>query len=71
MPCRRMASVLNEVAGETKGRAIVGLVMVTDRELARMFGIRKIPTIFVMRNAVVTASFVGVVPKKAIEQVLR
>ncbi len=71
MPCRRMASVLNEVAGETRGRAVVGLVMVTDRELARMFGIRKIPAIFVMRNAAVTASFLGVVPKKAIEQVLR
>ncbi len=71
MPCRRMASVLNEVAGETKGRAVVGLVMVADRELVRTFGIRKIPAIFVMRNAEITASFVGIVPKKAIEQVLK
>jgi len=66
-----MASVLNEVAGETKGRAVVGLVMVTDRELVRAFGIRKIPAIFVVRNAQVTASFVGFVPKAKIEQALR
>ncbi len=71
MPCRRMASVLSELAGETKGRAIVGLVMVTDRELVRTFGIRKIPATFVMRNAEITASFVGLVPKKAIEQALK
>ncbi len=66
-----MASVLSEVAGETKGQAIVGLVMTTDRELARTFGIRKIPAIFVVRNAEITASFIGLVPKKTIEQVLR
>ena len=66
-----MVSVLNEVAGETKGRAIVGLVSATDRELVRTFGIRKIPTIFVVRNAEITASFIGLVPKKTIEQALR
>jgi len=71
MPCRRMESVLNEVARETKGRAVVGLVMTTDRELVRTFGIRKIPTIFVVRNGQVTASFVGIVPKAQIQQLLR
>ncbi len=71
MPCRRMESVLNEVAKETKGRAVVGLVMITDRELVRTFGIRKIPTIFIVRNAQITASFVGMIPKAKIVQLLR
>ena len=66
-----MESVLSEVARETKGKAIIGLVMTTDRELVRAFGIRKIPAIFVVRDAEITASFVGLVPKTAIEQVLR
>jgi thioredoxin 1 len=66
-----MVSVLNEVARETKGKAVVGLVMTTDRELVRMFGITKIPTIFVLRNTEVTASFVGVIPKARIQQALR
>jgi len=66
-----MVSVLNEVAGETKGRAIVGLVMASDRELVRIFGVRKIPAIFVVRNAEITDSFIGLVPKNTIEQALR
>lgn len=65
-----MASVLNEVAGETKGRAIVGSVMVNDQELVRTFGITKIPTVFVVRNAQVTATFVGIVPKAEIKRLL-
>ena len=66
-----MASVLNDVARETKGQAIVGLISTTDRELARAFGIRRIPTIFVVRNTEITASFIGLVPKKTVEDALR
>jgi len=66
-----MASVLSVVAGETKGQAIVGLIPTTDRELTRMFGIRRIPTIFVVRDAEITASFVGIVSKQEIEGALR
>ncbi len=66
-----MASVLNEVAGETKGRAIVGLISTKDRELTRAFGIRRIPTIFVVHNTEITASFIGIVPKKTVEEALR
>ncbi len=66
-----MASVLTQLAGETKGKAIIGLVMATDRDLARTFGVSKIPTIFVVRNAEIKASFVGIVPKATLEQILR
>ncbi len=45
--------------------------MVNDRDLVRMFGIKKIPTIFVLRNAQVTASFVGIVSKAQIERLLK
>jgi len=66
-----MASVLNEVARATKGRAIVGLISTKDRELVRMFSIRRIPTIFIVRNAEVTASFIGLVPRETIERALQ
>ncbi len=66
-----MASVLGEMAGETKGRAVIGLVMVSERDLTRAFEITKIPTIFVVRNAQVVASFVGLVPKGQLEKVLK
>jgi thioredoxin-like negative regulator of GroEL len=39
--------------------------------LVRTFGIRKIPSIFVVRNGQVTASFVGAVPKAQIQRALR
>jgi thioredoxin-like negative regulator of GroEL len=65
-----MASVLSKVARETKGQAIVGLVPATDNVLARMFGVRRIPTVIVVRNAQITASFIGVIPKEAVEKLL-
>jgi thioredoxin-like negative regulator of GroEL len=66
-----MASVLAEVARETKDQAIVGIVMTSDRELVRTFAIKKIPTTFVLRNAELKASFVGVVPKSQIKLALK
>lgn len=66
-----MASVLNEIAAETRGRAIIGLVSTADIALLRTFGITKIPTIFVLRDTEITASFVGLVPKEKIRQTLR
>ncbi len=66
-----MASVLNEVAAETRGRAVVGLIMVSDRQLVSAFGIRRIPTIVVVKNAEVKVSFVGFVPKAQIKKILK
>jgi thioredoxin 1 len=66
-----MASVLSQLAGETKGKAVIGLVMTTDVNLARTFGVNRIPTIFVVRNAEIKASFVGIVPKAKLEEILR
>ncbi len=62
---------MENVAQETKGRAVIGLVMVTDNHLARVFGIEKIPTVFVVRNADIVASFVGVMPKAEIHKILK
>lgn len=45
--------------------------MVSERDLVRTFGIKKIPTIFVLRNAEVTESFVGVVPKEKLQKLLK
>lgn len=65
-----MASVLNEVAKETEGKAVIGLVMTTERDLVRTFGIRKIPTTYLVRNAQIAESFVGTAPKEKIKNLL-
>jgi thioredoxin 1 len=66
-----MASVLESVAGETKGRAVIGLVMVSDGHLVQAFGIDKIPAVFIVRNAEIVDSFVGVRPKAEIHKILK
>ena len=53
-----MESVLREVASEMAGKAIVGKVYPSERELFRKFGVRGVPTLFVVRNGVVKR-FVG------------
>lgn len=66
-----MASVLEELAVETKGRVVVGLILMNERELARAFEITKIPTTFLIRNAQVKASFIGVLPKAQVYKILK
>ncbi len=66
-----MASVLENVAQETRGRAVIGLVMVTDSQLTQAFAIQKIPAVFVVRNAAIVSSFVGVMPKASIHKILK
>jgi thioredoxin 1 len=66
-----MASVLSELATETKGKAIVGIVMVSQRDLVRAFGVSKIPTTFVIKNTEIISSFIGVVPKGKIQDTLK
>jgi thioredoxin 1 len=65
-----MASVLREVAKETKGKAVIGIVMTTDRKLVQAFGIRGVPTTYVVRNGEIVESFVGVTPKRRIMKLL-
>jgi thioredoxin 1 len=66
-----MASVLDELAVETKGRVVVGLILVNERELMRAFEITKIPATFLIRNAQVKASFVGALPKAQVHKILK
>jgi thioredoxin-like negative regulator of GroEL len=66
-----MASVLEKLAEEMRGQAIVGLIPSSDAVLARAFEVRRIPAIFVVRNAEVVASFIGAVPRAQIEKVLK
>jgi thioredoxin len=65
-----MASVIREVASETKGKAVIGIVMTTERDLVRTFNIRAIPATFIVRNGQIVESFVGVTPKGRIMKLL-
>jgi thioredoxin 1 len=73
-PCRIMAPVLNDIAGELTGNAYVGKVNVEQyQSLAQRFKIRGIPTMVLFKNGTEVNRFVGVKSKeflvKQIQQV--
>lgn len=63
-PCVQMAPVLEEVASELEGRAIVAKINVDDNPMAaRKFQISSIPTLLLFRQGEVIRSIVGGRPK--------
>ena len=66
-PCRMLAPVVEEVAEETEGRAVVGKVNVdNEMELARTYRIASIPTLIVFENGREVRRSVGVIEKEDI-----
>lgn len=64
IPCRMMAPVLNDLAGDLKGNAYVGKVDVEQNgELAQKHNIRNIPTMVLFKNGKEVNRFVGVKTK--------
>tara|TARA_R110001632_G_scaffold66962_7_gene157539 strand:- start:1044 stop:1361 length:318 start_codon:yes stop_codon:yes gene_type:complete len=63
-PCRMVGPVIEEIAGEYEGKAIVGKVDVdANQEFAAKFGVRNIPTVLMFKNGEVVGRQVGVAPK--------
>lgn len=64
MPCKMMAPILNEIAGEVEGSAKVGKVNVEEhQQLSAKFSVRNIPTLILFKNGREVERFVGVKPK--------
>jgi thioredoxin 1 len=63
-PCRMMAPVLNEVAGELAGKSHVGKVNIEQYQvLAQQYKVRSIPTLILFKNGKEINRFVGVKSK--------
>ncbi len=70
-PCRMLGPVVEEVAEETEGRAIVGKINVDDEmDLARKYRVASIPTLIVFKNGQEVNRSVGVVEKEDILELL-
>jgi thioredoxin 1 len=70
-PCRMVAPTVDEIAEEMKGTAKVGKINVDEEsELASKFRVMSIPTLMVMKDGKVSATAVGVRPKKDILRML-
>ncbi|NWF66934.1 MAG: thioredoxin [Campylobacterales bacterium] len=70
-PCRMIAPVIDELAGEYAGKANICKVN-TDEEgdLAARFGIRSIPTIIFMKNGQIVDQMIGAASKDMFKQKL-
>jgi len=59
-PCRMIAPVIEQVAAEFEGRAVVGKVDVDEEPaLAQRFGVMSIPTLVVLKGGKVVEQAVG------------
>ena len=67
-PCKMIAPVLEELAGEFAGRARIGKVNIdNDQELATQYGIRAIPTLLFFKGGQVAEQVVGAKSKKELK----
>ena len=66
-PCKAIAPVLNEIAAERAGHAVIAKVDVDAHpELAARYGVRSIPTLLIFSDGEVVDTLVGVQPKTEI-----
>ena len=70
-PCRMIAPIVEELAGEYQGKAKIGKVDVYNNPMiAGKFGIRSIPTLLIFKGGKVVDQIVGAVPKGSIVEKL-
>ena len=70
VPCKMVAPVLEEIAGELSGKLKVAKVNVDEQsELASQYGIISIPTLLLFKNGEVVNKQVGAGSKEMIEAV--
>jgi thioredoxin 1 len=63
-PCKMIGPVVEELAGDYEGKAIIGKVDVdSNPSVAQAFGIRSIPTLLFFKDGQIVDKQVGAVPK--------
>ena len=70
-PCRMLGPIIEEVANDFDGKAVVGKVDVDNNQQVSVdYGIRNIPTEKKKKNGEVVDKIVGVAPKETIAEKL-
>ena len=70
-PCKMIAPIVEEIAGDYAGNVKVGKVNVDfNNQVAMQYGIRGIPALLVFKGGAVANQIVGAVPKNNITQIL-
>lgn len=70
-PCQMMSPIIDELADEFQGKALVAKVDVyAHSALASRFGITSIPNLKIFKNGVEVGNIVGAVPKATLKAAL-
>ncbi len=70
-PCRQVAPVVEELAGENVGSAKVVKINVDDcQKTAQQYGVSSIPTLIVFKNGEIVERFVGLRSKSQLQGAL-
>ncbi|MFH1194520.1 MAG: thioredoxin [bacterium] len=63
-PCKMIAPIIEELAGEYEGRAKIGKLDVDEnQQTAIKYGVRSIPTVLILKNGELKETIIGAVPK--------
>lgn len=70
-PCKMLGPLIDEVAAEMEGKAVVAKLNIDDaQDLALQLGIRSIPTLLVFKNGEPVHRMQGIQPKQKITDAL-
>jgi len=70
-PCKMIAPIVKELAGEYEGKVKIGKVDVDNNQnISIKYGIRSIPTLLIFKEGKMVEQIVGAVPKAQIVQKL-
>ena len=70
-PCRMLGPIVEEIATDFEGKAVVGKVDVDNNQQVSVdYGIRNIPTVLIFKNGQVVDKIVGVASKDVIAEKL-
>ena len=66
-PCRMVGPIVEELAKDYEGKAVVGKVNVDNNpNISMNYGIRNIPTLLIFKNGEIVDKQVGAVPKSVL-----
>ena len=70
-PCKMLAPIIEELAGEYVDRVKIGSLDIDDnRQSPGQFGIQGVPTLIIFQNGEPVKKFVGLTPKDKITEAL-
>ena len=70
-PCRMIGPIIEELANEYEGKAIIGKLDVDNNQKSSVkYGVRSIPTILTFKDGEIVDRQVGAVPKETLTNVI-